>query len=137
MKAFAFFNIFIFSVLFMLTPGPAQAQAQSSEVRLTIERYTSTGSEVNVLPELKDLQNFEGYRLVALEVSAGALNESSTVILSILDSQQGPSLQLGQTISNSLIYLETEFPLDQVIGKIRLRTEMPAHIKTVTLFLTR
>lgn len=126
---------FIISAFFML--NPSRAGAQDIQLQLKIERYTSTMSELNVRPYIKNLEDFYGFRLAAIEVEAGALNESSTTTVFVNGTQQGQALQLGQDTLKFFILLDTDFFMGQGAEEIKLRMANPAYIKNVKLILTR
>ncbi len=139
MKAFlsSLVPALIVSTVLMLNLNPAQAETQYSQVHFKIERYTSTASELNIRPYIKNLEHYTGFRLVAVEIVASALNESAAVTVSINGKQEGPTLNLGQ---NTLVY--RVFPSTGVFmgfgaEDIKLQMKNPAYIKSVNLILTR
>ncbi len=129
-----FLPILIFSTFFML--NPTIAEAQDSQILLKIERYTSAG-EINLRTYIKNIEEYEGFRLASIEVVAGALNETATATVFVNGTQQGQALQLGQLTLKFDILLNTDFFMGQGAEDVKIRTTNPAHIKTVTLFLTR
>ncbi len=129
-----FLRILIFSTFFMA--NLTIAEAQDSQLFLKIERYTSAG-EINLRTYIKNIEEHEGFRLTSIEVVAGALNETATATVFVNGTQQGQELQFGQLTLKFDILLNTNFFMGQGAEDVIIRTTNPAHIKTVTLFLTR
>ncbi len=125
----------IFSTFFIL--NPTTAEAQNLQLQLKIERHTSIMGEINVRSYIKNVEEYEGFRLAAIEVVAGALNESATTTVYVNETQQGQTLQLGQVTLKFLILLNTDFYMGQGAEEIKLRTSNPAYIKNVNLILSR
>lgn len=124
-------SAFIFSFVFTLMPE--NAQAQYSQLSVKIERYTSSTGEIDV--HLKNAEHYAGFRLIAVEVVAGALVETATITVDINKSQQQPELQLGPSTLNYRIVPSSNFFIGQGAEKIKLRTINPAYIKNVNLIL--
>ena len=129
-----FLPILIFSTFFML--NQTIAEAQDSQLHLKIERYTPAG-EINLRSYIKNVEEYEGFRLAALEVVAGALNESATAAVFVNGKQQGQALQLGQLTLKYDILLNTDFFMGQGAEEVKIHTTNPAYIKMVTLFFTQ
>ena len=129
-----FLPILIFSTFFMA--NPTIAEAQDSQLFLKIERYTSAG-EINLRTYIKNIEEYEGFRLTSIEVVAGALNETATATVFVNGTQQGQALQFGQLTLKFDILLNTNFFMGQGAEEIKLRTSNPTYIKTVNLILTR
>lgn len=125
----------IFSTFFIL--NPTSAQAEDLELNFKIERYTSVMGEINIRSYIKNVEEYEGFRLAAIEIEAGALNESATTNVFVNGTQQGQTLQLGQVTLKFFILLETDFFMGRGAEQIKLHTPNPAYIKTVNLILTR
>ena len=125
----------IFSLFFALKP--TTAEARDIVIPLKIERYTSTMGEVNVRRYLKNVEDYHGLRLAAIEVEAAALNESAATTLLVNEIQQGQALSLEQVPLKFLIVLDTDFFMGQGAEEIKLLTQNPAYIKNVNLILTR
>ncbi len=139
MKAFltSLIPALIVSIVLILNLTPAQAETQYSQVHLRIERYTSTDSELNIRPYIKDVAHYTGFRLVAVEVVAGALNESAVVTVSVKGKQEGPTLNLGQDTLVYRIFPSTGVFMGFGAEDIKLQMMNPAYIKSVNLILTR
>lgn len=125
----------IISAFFIFTP--TTSQAEEINLHLKIERYTPIVGEINVRTYIKNAEAYKGYRLSAIEVVAGALNESASTSVYVNGMQQGQSLPLGQETLNYFILLETDFFMGQGAEDIKLLITNPAYIKTVNLILTR
>lgn len=139
MKAFLalLFPALIFSIV-VISPLPSfSAENEYFQLPMKIERYTSSASEVDVSVYIKNAAHYVGFRLVAVEVIAGALNESATALVYINNTRQGPTLILGQTTANYRILPNTAFVIGRGGEKIKLFAINPAYIKSVNLILTR
>jgi hypothetical protein len=116
---------------------PESAEAQYAQVQIKIERYTSVMGAVNVRSYIKNLAHYQGFRLVAVEVIASALNETSAMNVQINKTRQGPTLHLGSQTQIYRISPNTSFVMGRGAENIVLRTENPAYIKTVNLILAQ
>ena len=117
--------------------NPTAAKAQHLQLPLTIERYMSTASEIDVSSYIKNIEQYVGFRLVAIEVIASALNESAEMTLHINGTRQGPILELGQVILNYRVVPNSNFLVGQGAEQIKLITTKPAYVKNVNVILTR
>ncbi len=115
---------------------PTLVKAEYSQLQFKIERYSSSNSEINVSSYLKNIEHYAGFRLVAVEVIAAALNESATMTVHINKTWQGPALQLGDTVLNYRIFPNTGFIIGLGAEDIKLRMINPAYVKSVNLILT-
>ena len=123
----------VFSIVLL---NPTLVKAEYSQVQFKIERYSSSNGEINVSSYLRNIEHYVGFRLVAVEVIAAALNESATVMVRVNNTRQGPALQLGDTVLNYRIFPNTGFFIGKGAEDIRLRTINPAYVKSVNLILT-
>ena len=121
----------------MLMVNPVAAEAQYAQVQVKVERHTTVNGEVDIRPYIKNVEHFVGFRLVAVDVIAGALVDTSIMTVHINNTRQGQTLQLGQDTVNYRIFPNTGFFMGQGAEKIKLRTTNPAYIKSVNLILTR
>lgn len=116
--------------------NPTFAEAEYSQLQIKIERYTSTSGEINVSSYLNNIGHYVGYRLVAVEVIASALNESAGITVHINNTRQGPTLQLGEMVLNYHVFPNTGFFIGHGAENIQLRSINPAYVKSVNLILT-
>ncbi len=137
MKAFLSLLATVPLVTIFTLLNPTTANAQHSNLVLKIERYTSVASEVDIRPYIKNIENYKGLRLAAIEVVASALSETASTTVHVKDAQQGQALDLGQEILNYLVLVETDSLLGDGAEEIKLRTPRPAYIKTVNLIFNQ
>ncbi len=139
MKAFrslqmnAFFSFLVIGLFSM----SVSAEAQYSQLSVKIERYTSSKGEIDINKYIKNVGHYAGYRLVAVDVIAGALVESATMTVHINNTRQGQTLKLGQTTLSHRIVPNTGFFMGRGAEKIKLRTVSPAYVKYVNLILAK
>lgn len=135
MKAFFFTVLSVFTFTVLLTPTSAQAEYLQMSVK--IERYTASTGEINISSYMENVAHYVGFRLVAIEVIAGALNEKATMTVHIRNKRQGKTLQLGQFVSNYRVIPSTGYYIGRGAEEIKIRTNKPAYVKYVNLILTR
>ena len=126
--------IFIFFGL-MLTNLP-YSRAQSLQLPLKIERYTAVMSEVNIRPYIKNLDDYMGLQLTAIQIEAGALVESATLDVFVNNSLQKKNLELGQNTSSFLILLDSDYFMGEGAEEIKFLISKPVYVKNVVLILT-
>lgn len=126
----------LFATLFFIL-NPTIAKAQYSSLELKIERYTAITGEIDVRSYLKNVEDYRGLRLVAIEVVASALLESATTMVLVSDKQQGDIIHLGLSHSTYPVLVETDSLMGEGAEEIKLQTRNPAYIKAVTLIFAR
>ncbi len=137
MKSHLTLLFFVLLFAFTLTSNTSAEAAEDLQFLYKIERYTSTMSEVSVRQYLKNIENYEGFRLAAIEIEAGALNEFAIVNVFIKETQQGRALQLGQDPLKFLIFPDSDFFIGQGAEEIKLLAVNPSYIKNIKLILSR
>ncbi len=137
MKAFLSLVVPSLIISTLLMVNPAAAEAQYAQVQVKVERYTTTNGEINIRPYIKNVAHYAGFRLVAVDVIAGALVDTSTMTVHINNTRQGQFIQLGQNTVSYRVFPNTGFFMGQGAENILLRTTKPAYVKSVTLILTR
>lgn len=132
-SAFSILSALAFSAV--LVWSPIKVWAQEIHLNLKIERYTSTNSEVNIRSYIKNIAEYQGLRLAAIEVEAAALNEVASITVLVNEMKQGETLQLGASPVKFLIGINTDFFMGEGAEEIKLSTPDPAYIKNIVLTL--
>ncbi len=112
------------------------SRAQSLQLPLKIERYTSVMSEVNVRPYIKNLDDYLGFQLTAIQIEAGALVESATLDVFVNNILQKKNLELGPYASSFLILLDRDYFMGEGAEEIKFLISKPVYVKNVVLILT-
>lgn len=127
-------STFMFESFLLL--DTASAEIEYSQLPIKIERYTASTGEIDVRLFMENVAHFNGFRLVAVEVFAGALNERALMTVHIKNKRQGKSLQLGQFVSSYWVQPKANFYIGQGAEEIIVRTTKPAYVKYVNLILS-
>jgi hypothetical protein len=133
----SFFPGFVALTISIFNLTPARAETQYFQAHFRIESYTSTDSEINIRPYIKNLEQYTGLRLVAVEVVAGAIADSAAMIVFVKGKQEGPVFNLGQNTMVYKVFPSTGVFMGFGAEDIKLKIKDPAYIKSVNLVLTR
>ena len=119
-----------FALLFFYLP---LSFAQAMHLPIKIERYTSVMSNVNVRPYIKNIDDYRGLQLTAIQIEAGALVESATLDVFVNNSLQKKDLELGPVAEKFLITLDRDFIMGEGAEEINFLIAKPVYLKNIVL----